>query len=120
MDKFLGLLGFVLLLNIVLRMPLFLSDYHADIQSVNDYALQCQVNHASDSAVTALLDSSDLEQDYNEEAILIDPDAGLREFATVLGKNSGIVFQTTLCVKLRKNISKHFWYVRGMAFMHIH
>lgn len=89
MDKFLGLLGFVLLLNIVLRMPLFLSDYHADIQSVNDYALQCQVNHASDSAVTALLDSSDLEQDYNEEAILIDPDAGLREFATVLGKELG-------------------------------
>lgn len=108
MDKYLGLLSFVLLLDVILRMPLFLSDYRSDVQSVNDYALQVQVNHASDSAVAALLDSSDLEQDYNEEAIIVDPDLGLREFATVLGKELGYSISDTTLKEIEEKYIKAF------------
>lgn len=89
MDRFSFIYGLVLILWIVVKLPIYLSNYNDDLQRVREFEIQCQVNNAADAAVEAMLGSSDLEQDYNEDAILVDPDLGLREFTTVLGTQLG-------------------------------
>ncbi len=57
--------------------------------SLQEYVLTKQVNHASDAAIDELLYSADLEQDYNSDAILVQPDIAVREFSTILAKSFG-------------------------------
>ena len=89
MSKSVSLTYFVVLMFLVFYVSFWVKLGESERVSLNEYVLEKQVNHASDAAVDELLDSANLEQDYNSDAILVQPDIAVREFTTILAKSLG-------------------------------
>lgn len=89
MTKMMSLTYFVVIFYMLFYVKFWYDLGASEYVSLQEYVLTEQVNHASDAAIDELLYSADLEQDYNSDAILVQPDLAVREFSTILAKSYG-------------------------------
>lgn len=87
MHRFFSIVGYTPLFFMLIIGSMWLNQIQYEKRDFNTYVLEKQLNHASDAAVDAMLQSDDLSMDSRNDSVAVNPDIAAREFASIMCSN---------------------------------